>query len=102
MAGIPRHRSRRFAALSSVFVAVALGCSGDDGGPLDFVACRGAQYLVVGATGSPAIAVLGVAPDGALSTVPGSPFPTGLASLGLAITPDGEKVYSAHTGSGTV
>jgi 6-phosphogluconolactonase len=60
------------------------------------------RRLVVGSTGQPSISVLGVDREGALSPVPGSPFPADVFSLGLAITPDGRTVYSTHTVSGTV
>lgn len=58
--------------------------------------------LVVGAFGSPAISVLGTSRDGALSTVPGSPFSSSVLSLALAITPDARYVYSASTATGTI
>lgn len=60
------------------------------------------RHLLVGSTGLPLIASLSVDRDGRLSSVPGSPFDTGVFSLGVAITPDARTVYSTHTVSGTI
>ena len=60
------------------------------------------RHLVVGAFGSPGISVLGVNRAGAMSEAPGSPFANGPLSLALSITPDAQKVYSAHTATGTI
>jgi 6-phosphogluconolactonase len=58
------------------------------------------RRLVVGSTGLPLLSVLGVDRDGHLSPTAGSPFSTGVFSLGLAITPDARTVYTTHTVSG--
>ncbi|WP_037355832.1 PKD domain-containing protein [Amycolatopsis orientalis] len=60
------------------------------------------HYLLVGGFASPGISSVSVTRDSALTTVPGSPFAGGLGSLGMAITPDAQKVYSVDSGSGTI
>ncbi|UKD57563.1 PKD domain-containing protein [Amycolatopsis sp. FU40] len=60
------------------------------------------HYLLVGGFASPGISSVSVTRDGALTTVPGSPFAAGLGSLGMAITPDAQKVYSVDSGSGAI
>ncbi|WP_134662924.1 MULTISPECIES: PKD domain-containing protein [unclassified Amycolatopsis] len=60
------------------------------------------HYLLVGGFASPGISSVSVTRDSAMTTVPGSPFAGGLGSLGMAITPDAQKVYSVDSGSGTI
>ncbi|MCX4095556.1 lactonase family protein [Nocardia sp. alder85J] len=60
------------------------------------------RFLVVGGTGSSNVAVLGVDSHCGLSTVAGSPFPSGTGALSVAVTPDGRNVYVAQTVSGAL
>lgn len=68
--------------------------------PAAYTADTPLRRLIVGSTGTPLLSVLGVDRDGRLSATAGSPFSTGIFSLGLAITPDARTVYTTHTVSG--
>lgn len=56
------------------------------------------RFLLTAGTASMGIGVLRVGRDGMLSTVPGSPFPTGFGILSLVIAPGGRTVYVPHVG----
>ncbi|MGW5519450.1 lactonase family protein [Nocardia africana] len=56
------------------------------------------RFLVVAGTASMGIGVAKVGDDGALTRVPGSPFPTGFGVLSLVLAPDGRTVYVPHVG----
>jgi DNA-binding beta-propeller fold protein YncE len=60
------------------------------------------RQLAVGGFGTPLISMVDVTRSGAKSLVPGSPYPTGLLPLALAITPNARTLYSTHAGSGTI
>ncbi|MEU1997696.1 beta-propeller fold lactonase family protein [Nocardia gamkensis] len=94
-----RFRSRRAAAGFAVTLALA------SGGWLDSSVASadpGARFLVISGAASSNISVLGLDDAGRLSTVHGSPFPSGTGSLAVTVTPDGRHVYSTNTVSGTV
>ncbi|MET9215652.1 MULTISPECIES: lactonase family protein [unclassified Nocardia] len=94
-----RFRPRRWAAGLAVVLALGAGAGLDSAVAL---ADSGARYLVITGAGSSNISVLGLDRLGTLSTVPGSPFASGTGALSVTITPDGRKVYTANTVSGTV
>ncbi len=56
------------------------------------------RFLITAGTASMGISVVKVGGNGALSTVPGSPFPTGFGILSLVVAPDGRTVYVPHAG----
>ncbi|MBF6245684.1 beta-propeller fold lactonase family protein [Nocardia elegans] len=93
-------RTAKGAALG-LAAAVALTCGGWAGSPIATAATPD-HFLVIAGAASSNIEVLRVEDAGALSTVPGSPFPTGTGALSLTATPDGNTVYVAHTVSGTI
>jgi len=53
-------------------------------------------------TSSNAVSALRIGANGALTPVSGSPFATGVVSVGTAITPDARNVYTANIGSANV
>jgi 6-phosphogluconolactonase len=57
------------------------------------------RHLAIGGFGTPLLSMVRVTRDGDMSLEPGSHMPTGLASLGIAITPDARTLYSVHAGS---
>jgi len=58
----------------------------------------GGNYLYVGDAGSNTISVFSIdAGSGALSQVPGSPFPIGLTALNLQVAPSGNVLYVTGT-----
>lgn len=91
---------RRSRTVAAVFAAAVLASSSLPPNAAAVSVSR--HHLIVSAMGSPAVGVLGVGHDGALSRVPGAPFPGAPASLALAITPDARHVYSAHLAPGTI
>lgn len=93
-----RHSRRAAAGFAAAFLLASAGwlnapVSGAD---------PGARFLVIGGAGSSNISVLGLDRAGTLSTVPGSPFTAATGALSVVVTPDGRKVYTANTVSGTV
>jgi 6-phosphogluconolactonase (cycloisomerase 2 family) len=48
------------------------------------------------------VSAFDAAPDGALSLISGSPFPSGFKSAGVGVTPDGRYAYVASVGNGNV
>lgn len=60
------------------------------------------RFLIVAGTASMGISVVEVGQDGALSNVPGSPFPTGFGILSVVVAPDGRTVYVPHAGDRAV
>ncbi|NEW26628.1 lactonase family protein [Nocardia cyriacigeorgica] len=56
------------------------------------------RFLIVAGTASMGISVLRIADNASLSSVPGSPFPTGFGVLSLVVAPDGRTVYVPHAG----
>ncbi|MET9216164.1 MULTISPECIES: lactonase family protein [unclassified Nocardia] len=70
--------------------------------PAPVTAAASSRFLITAGTASMGISVLRVADDGTLSTVPGSPFPTGFGVLSLVVAPDGRTVYVPHAGDAGV
>lgn len=71
--------------------------------PLGSAATPNGRYLYVALNGPPdRIAAFAIAPDGALSPVPGSPFSTGLNPTDVAVSGDGRFLYASNFGADTV
>ncbi len=61
-----------------------------------------ASAKTIYATGTSGVAALTVNSDGTLTPVAGSPFPAGLSPEGVALTPDGTKLYVANQSSDSI
>lgn len=61
------------------------------------------NFLLVGGTGSGDLAVFSESPDGRLTEVPGSPFPTGgVGTLSVEVTPNAQFAYVSHAVTGSI
>ena len=77
--------------------------AGDPGNGSSIAATPDGQYLIVTHERSHDATVFSIAPDGSLTTVPGSPFLLGVRTGGIKVTSDGEFLLvggiSPHPGS---
>lgn len=71
--------------------------------PLGSAATPDGRFLYVALNGPPdRVAAFSIAPDGALTPVPGSPFPTGLNPVTVAVGGEGRFLYVANFGADTI
>lgn len=71
--------------------------------PLGTAATPDGRFLYVALNGPPdQVAGFAIAPDGALSAVPGSPFSTGLNPAAVAVGGEGKVLYVANFGADTI
>ncbi len=90
--------TRFFRCAALAFLTVALTTVSWTAAPTPVASAAHSRFLVTAGTASMGISVLRVAEDGTLTTVPGSPFPTGFGILSLVVAPDGRTVYVPHAG----
>ncbi|MEV6218086.1 beta-propeller fold lactonase family protein [Nocardia sp. NPDC051833] len=95
---LSRPASRAFRCAASVFLTVLLTVVGWTAAPAPVAAAAHPRFLLTAGTASMGISVLRVDEDATLSSVAGSPFPTGFGVLSLVVAPDGRTVYVPHAG----
>lgn len=92
--------------IAIVFVVALLTFIGITAGTTDRASAAPAaerpRFLLTAGTASMGISVLRVGEGGQLSTVPGSPFPTGFGVLSLVVSADQRTVYVPQAGNSTV
>ncbi len=60
------------------------------------------QYLFVAETGTQGVRALTIAPNGGLSEIKGSPYPTGAGPSAVLVSQSGANVYVANRTNGTI
>lgn len=94
--GTKQKRTRRRRALARLTAAIAaIGLLAASG-------ASAARTLYVTGAQAGRVSALGIAGDGSLSTVTGSPFTTQAGPSGTVITPDGKHLYVANSNGNTI
>jgi 6-phosphogluconolactonase len=71
-------------------------------GPVSVAVTPKASFAYVANQFTNTVSGFSVASSGALTKLPGSPYPVGISPSAVAITPDGNFLYIANTGSNTI